>query len=85
MVLACHSEKLIRYFDPFIPNTVYSYSLKQKNDESLGIPDLNCIVGMFYSYPNVNKQLDSNSSMKSRGTFYHLSLMLLFIVMDQPK
>ena len=35
MVLLCHSEKLVRYLDPFIPNTVYSYSLKQKIDVDL--------------------------------------------------
>ena len=31
-VLACHSEKLVRHVDPFIPYTVYSYSLKHKID-----------------------------------------------------
>ena len=32
LVLTCHSKQLIGYFDPFIPNTVYSYSIKQKTD-----------------------------------------------------
>ena len=34
-VLSCHSEKLVRHFDPFIPITVYSYSLKPKIDVDL--------------------------------------------------
>ena len=43
MVLSCHSEKLARYLDPFIPNTVYSYSLKQKIDVDLDDEHWHCL------------------------------------------